>query len=91
MHYNLVYLIVSLCIDNFIHLTAFYFSEEEEASEGYGSESVLDPINQIINKFIEQQPGVKKLEELEPTAVVVFGKVLPVRRKYHAGFCSSIY
>ncbi|KAK6617397.1 hypothetical protein RUM43_014406 [Polyplax serrata] len=53
--------------------------EEEEALEGYGTESVLDPINQLINKFIEQQPGVKKLEELEPTAVVVFGKVLPVR------------
>ncbi|KAL0277592.1 UNVERIFIED_CONTAM: hypothetical protein PYX00_004826 [Menopon gallinae] len=59
--------------------TGLTAEEEEEASEGYGSESVLDPINQIINKFIEQQPGVKKLEELEPTAVVVFGKVLPVR------------
>jgi hypothetical protein len=41
---------------------------------------MIDPIA-LINQLIEQQPGVKLVKELEPEALYIYGKVLPVERK----------
>ena len=41
---------------------------------------MIDPIA-LINQLIEQQPGVKLVKELEPEALYIYGKVLPVECK----------
>lgn len=64
----------------------FLEEEDEEALEGYGTESVLDPINVLVNKLIESRPGVKRIEELEPRGVVAYGKVIPVKSKFFQQF-----
>lgn len=49
---------------------------------GGNSEADQDAIAKMIQQIVEKVPGVVPVTELEPTALFMYGKVLPVTRKY---------
>lgn len=40
-----------------------------------------DTINEVISQIVENTPGVVPLQKIEPSAIIVYGKLLPVERK----------
>lgn len=39
-------------------------------------------ISEVISHIVENTPGVVPLQKIAPSAIIVYGKVLPVERKY---------
>lgn len=39
-------------------------------------------INDVISQIVENTPGVVPLQKIAPNAIIIYGKYIPVHRKY---------
>lgn len=39
-------------------------------------------LNEVINQLVENTPGVVPLQQIAPNAIIIYGKYIPVERKY---------
>lgn len=70
----------------FVNSFCFIFSDEdsdEEEVSWRGRKSLVlpkDPLTEVITQLIETNPppGVVPLSQLQPQAIIVYGKLLPV-------------
>lgn len=42
----------------------------------------VEALNAIVNQLIETTPGAVPLNEVAPNAIILYGKIIPVERKY---------
>lgn len=46
-------------------------------------------INDVISQIVENTPGVVPLQKIAPNAIIIYGKYIPVHRKFLlALFCT---
>lgn len=45
-------------------------------------EAASKEIKEVITQIVENTPGIVPLQKITPSAIVVYGKVIPVVRKY---------
>ena len=69
----------------------------DDDQNGENREADQDAIAKMIQQIVEKVPGVVPVTELEPTALFMYGKVLPVTRKFLSIilcvnlYCSMMY
>lgn len=39
-------------------------------------------LTEVINQIVENTPGVVPLQQIAPNAIIIYGKLIPVERKY---------
>lgn len=45
------------------------------------AEEDTNALNEVISQIVENTPGVVPLEKIEPNAIIIYGKLVPVERK----------
>lgn len=55
----------------------------------FASDDASGSINDVISQIVENTPGVVPLQKIAPNAIIIYGKYIPVHRKYLL-FCNSV-
>jgi polyadenylation factor subunit 2 len=45
------------------------------------AEDAAGTINEVISQIVENTPGVVPLQKIAPSAIIIYGKLIPVDRK----------